>query len=491
MTTYGLTPQGFVAKRLADIKLEHEEKLKLLFGNGIDLSGNSVFGQFVGTFAEREALLWELAEGIYNSQYPKTSSDMQLDNTVSLTGITRQPGIKSKVDLTFLGDVGTIVPALSVFTVEGNIQARFVLEQDVTIEAGQDEVQNLNFSAIPDAGEFKLRYGSYDTVALLHSSLSQDIENALNGLSELSSVVVTGDFSVGFNITFTGADGLKEHVTLEVIDNTLESSSVAVTTSVVVVDDGYPNRAINQVLAEEIGETYAPSGALTVIENPVTGLNSVINELDAVVGREVESDADLKIRREESLQRAGAAVLGAIVSALADLDNVVAVVGFENITFLTDVDGRPPKSFEMVVQGATDEDIAQTIWDTKPAGIEYYGSTIVPIEDSQGFTRNVKFSRPTEVNIFVEVDITTDSSFPNDGVLQVQNAIVEHGNSLGIGQDVIVYPKLLCALNDINGITDVIIRIGTAAGPTLDDNIAIAPQEISTWDTSRVIVTEL
>lgn len=488
--TYGLTPDGFKAKRLVDIKGEIEETLKLIFGKGIDLSEKSVFGQFTGVFAERESLLWELSEGIYNSQYPKTSFNTQLDHTVSLTGITRQPGIKSKVDLTFLGDVGTIIPAGSIFSVLGNSLAKFTLKQDAIIAAGVNEVQKITFSEIPDAGNFKLTYGTSESVALAFDSISQDIENALNGLPELSTVSVSGDFSVGFVITFEVDDGLKNHSQVTVTSNTLTKTAVAVTTTEITISEGYPNRVISQVEAEDYGPLAAPSGSLTVIENPLTGLDSVTNSLDATLGREIESDPELKIRREESLQRAGASVLGAIISALADVNGVVAVVGFENITFLT-LDGRPPKSFEMIVQGGTDEDIANTIWGTKPAGIEYFGSETVPIEDSQGFTRNIKFSRPTEVDIYVEIDLTTNSDFPADGLDQVKEAVILYGDALGIGKDVIVYPSLVCALNVVNGITDLTIRIGKTAAPITDDNIIIAPQEISAWDSSRTIVTEV
>jgi len=489
--TYGITDEGFKVKRLAEIKSEIEDELRLVFGSGVDLSSNTVFGQFVGIYAEREASVWELAEAVYNSQYPKTSFKSQLDNVVTLTGITRQPGVKSNVALTFLGDVGTVIPSGSVFSVDGNSSSRFVLDQDVTIGAGQNEIQTITFSLVPDAGNFKIRYNGQDTGVLAHGATSQNVEDALNGLPDLSEVQVTGDFSGGFLITFQGADGLKEHELLTIVDNTLEQSSTAVTTAVTETQEGFPNRVIATVYGEEVGPTTAPSGTLTIIENPITGLNSVVNELDAIVGNDVESDSDLKVRREESLQRAGSSTLDAMVSRLSDLDDVTAVVGFENITMIEDSDGRPPKSFEMVVQGAHNQDIAETVWETKPGGIESHGSSIEQITDSQGFVRNIKFSRPTEVNIYVEIDLTTDSNFPINGLTQVRDAVVAHGDALGIGQDVIVYPKLLCALNDIQGITDVAIRIGTSVSPTTDDNVSIAPQEISAWDTSRTIITEV
>ena len=80
MTTYGITADGFVIKRMADIKSEMEASLRSAFGNQINLLPTELLGQIVGIMSEREAIVWELAEQIYNSQYPDTASGIQLDN---------------------------------------------------------------------------------------------------------------------------------------------------------------------------------------------------------------------------------------------------------------------------------------------------------------------------------------------------------------------------------------------------------------------------
>ena len=489
--SYGLTADGFKAKTLSDIKDEVEADLRESLGESINLLPSSVLGQIVGIQSEREEKLWELAEGVYNSRYPYTAEGKYLDNVVSITGITRQPGTKSKVDLTFLGTPGTIIPAGSVFSVDGKPTDRFVLGADVTIQDGQNEIQDLSFDAVPDAGTFKLRYNLEETTALAFDVTSQGIEDALNGLSSLSSVNVTGDFSSGFTIAFEGADGLKDHATLEIFDNTLEESTNPVTGTISVTQEGYPNRVIATVEAEVIGEVPAPANSLTVIENPITGLDSINNAADATLGRDIESDADLKSRREESLQRAGAGTLGAIVSIISDLDGVIAVVGFENITLIPTSEGMPAKSFEIIVEGGDAPTLASNIWENKPAGIETYGSETETITDSQGFLQDVKFSRPTEVLIYVDVALTKTIDYPVNGDDQVKEAILAYGNDLGIGDDVIVYPKLMAALNDINGITDVVLKVGTAPSPTQDNNIAVATDEISRWDSTRITVGNL
>jgi hypothetical protein len=212
---------------------------------------------------------------------------------------------------------------------------------------------------------------------------------------------------------------------------------------------------------------------------------------DQVTGRNTETDAELRLRRAETLQIAGKATVDAIRSALLDLDGVTDVIVFENDTMILDLDGRPPKSFECVVNGGDDQEIADKIWDVKAAGIATYGSETETITDSQGQNHFVYFSRPTNLLVYLEVDLTTNTEFPASGLAEAEAALVAAGNAFGIGKDVIVYPKLISALNSIPGIEDVVIRIGLSPSPTLDDNIDVAINEIAAFDTSRTTVIEL
>jgi hypothetical protein len=85
---------------------------------------------------------------------------------------------------------------------------------------------------------------------------------------------------------------------------------------------------------------------------------------------------------------------------------------------VTDGDGRPAKSFECVVEGGTDDDVADLIWDTAPAGIQMYGTnTNVTITDSQGFDQVVTFTRPADVDIYMQVDVYNDTGSLSAGYI--------------------------------------------------------------------------
>jgi hypothetical protein len=83
--------------------------------------------------------------------------------------------------------------------------------------------QDLTFSAVPDNGTFKLKFGTNETNDINFDATALDIETELQALPSMSNVGVTGDFSTGFKIIFYGfqvATGLGQ-----VTDNLLTESS--------------------------------------------------------------------------------------------------------------------------------------------------------------------------------------------------------------------------------------------------------------------------
>lgn len=247
----------------------------------------------------------------------------------------------------------------------------------------------------------------------------------------------------------------------------------------------------------EDGPTAANAGTLTNIVSTVSGWNSVTNPLDAELGNLLEEDTDLRIRRKEELPAQGDCTLDSCVAAVEQLDGVLSVEGFENVFLTTDDDGLPGKSFEIVVwddvgQDASDEEIGQTIWDNKPAGMRAYGSTTVEVRDSRGRVREVSFSRATQLTIYLDVFATVnDDTFPDDGDDQIKAAIVAKGETLKMGDDVIALAFQAAPLA-VTGVTDVpTLELDTASSPSATANIPVTSRQIATFDTSRITVTHV
>lgn len=492
---YGITNNGFVVKRLVDIKTDIETALKSALGAGINLEPESILGQIVGIFAAAIAESWELSEDVYNSAYPDTAEGVSLDDAVSITNITRLAATKSQVEVRLTGTALTAVPAIGAFilSVDGNADARFVnIETGVMSAAGIDEVQDINFSSVPSSGDFKLQYnGTETTAAISHTATNTDVQNALNALTSLSAVVVTGDFTAGFTVIFAGADGEQDQPILVAVDNTLDSGAVTIT--ITETARGWLPYADINFEAETAGEVQAPAGSLTVIETPTTGIDAAENLLDAEVGQDIETDAELRDRRTEQLQRAGTATIEGIRNNIMGVDNVVQAAVFENDMDVPDGYGRPPHSFESIVNGGDDTEIAQAIFDAKGAAIKAYGSTVEAILDSQGVSHNIGFSRPSEIDIWMIVNITPNIDtaegdiYPTDGDDQVEAAILAYAAGFLMGQDVVVN-RFYTPINKVAGIIGIEVLVGLSNPPTLGNNLYIASDEIAKFDSTRITV---
>lgn len=492
---FGITDAGFVLKRLADVVLETEQALKTALGANINLDARTPLGQIKGVLDERFSLIWELLEDIYGSQYPSTASGNSLDLNVALVGLTRKQPTKTTVaNQILLGTATTLIPSGTVFSISGNISVRFVTDTDVTLIAGTDEVQTVGFSNTPDAGAFTLKYNDEETASIAFGDTASDVQTALRALPSLEAVLVTGTFGADFVVTFSGLDGKFDHPLLTVGINTLQLTPTATVITPLETTPGVAQGLVNMT-AEATGATSVQVNTLTEIETPVSGLDSVKNYEDGTVGQALETDAELKLRRDQSLQTAGNATIEAIRATLLAVENVTSVTVFENETNSVDGDGRPPKSFECVVLDGDDIEIAQAIWESKPAGIETTSTASGPdeitevITDTQGINHTIKFSRPTEIDIYLDLMLTVNASYPSDGDAQVEAAMVAFGLTLGVGDDVIVYPQLIAAINPIPGITGITVDIDTSPSPSGDANIAIAVTEIAIFDAANINVS--
>lgn len=494
MAVYGVTPTGFNVKRLADSLAELKAGLRAELGDSLNVEDEAPFGQIAGLAAAMDSELWEAMEAVYNAQYPNTAEGISLDNAVGIIGITEKPTTESTVAIQKLfGTVSTLVPLGTVFSVSGNSSARFVTDTNVTLVAGTDEVQTITFSATPTSGVFKLTLDDETTANINWNDTATTIQTVLRGFVALSDVTVTGSFAAGFVTTFTGSDGIQSQTLMTTSDNTLDAGG-AVTITVTETTPGVSQGEVSMT-AETAGATPVPARSLIVIETAVAGLTSGKNSQAGVTGQAEETDPLLRLRAEQSTQISGNATVEAIRSELLELAGVTSATVFENATDAT-VSGRSPHSIEAVVLGAADATVAEKIWETKAGGVETVTTASTPnditeiVTDSQGVTHTINFSRPTTIAIYLDFTLTVDSAiYPVDGDAQVEAAAIVYGDSLGVGDDVIVYPALIAAISGIAGITDVVTDIGTSPSPSGDANIVISATEIASFLAANITVT--
>lgn len=196
--------------------------------------------------------------------------------------------------------------------------------------------------------------------------------------------------------------------------------------------------------AEETGPVSCNAGTLEVMANAVSGWNSVTNNADAYsLGTAVETDASLRAKREEELGSQGSTNADAIRADLLRVEGVLRCTVLQNDTDTTDANGLLPHSIEAIVYGpaATDADIAAEIFATKAGGANTNGTTTVVVTDAQGFTHEIKFTRPTTVRVYVEVDLTVLDTYAGDDAIETAFAAADADFGPG---DVLYWSKVIC-----------------------------------------------
>ena len=195
------------------------------------------------------------------------------------------------------------------------------------------------------------------------------------------------------------------------------------------------------------------------------------------------------------MDKAGGVNIDAIIAEIYEnVEAVIAVYGEENDTDEENEQGLPPHSIEIVVYGGLNEEIAKAIYSRKAAGIQTYGSTVVPVITASGNTYDIHFSRPTPVPVWIKIyNLVTNAQFPLDGIEQIKAAIVGYIGSdtsggLNIGQDVICMAVPM-QVYKISGVVDFKLKI-SADGETYGwDNISIAAREKAVTEEGMVSVS--
>jgi hypothetical protein len=246
-------------------------------------------------------------------------------------------------------------------------------------------------------------------------------------------------------------------------------------------------------VAENSGPVAAPTGVY-VIATPINGWTQLQHpgSPPAIIGREIDNDETLRERREAQLTASGSSTVDAIAADLLELAAIESVRMFENVTNITDANGLPPHSFEAVIldSAADDDEIAQRIWDSKPAGIRSYGSgsesgTAI---DENGDSQVVAFTRVTTKNVWLEYDLVTGPGYAGDAT--VKALAVAGGTEFfkKAGSDVLRVMLEGMPMN-VTGVTNVLsLKLGFSASPTQSADLPIDDRTVARFDVSRVTI---
>lgn len=478
---YGVLPTGFSRMRLPEIRQAIITSLQTTTGLTFETRTDSITGQFIDVFAEREATLWELAEAVYHAMYPISAYGVNLDHAVSFAGVKRLFPEASYVWAILYGVEGTLVDSGAIVRNSEN-QEPFILQNDVTIGRSHAIDFTIAIETVVVGQDYWVRI---DTALYTYRAVTSDtaliIANNLYVQMLASNLVLTLD-----------ANQISGHKVESI------SFDLQISTNITLLKIGSPG-TFN---AENMGPIEVNANALTQIVSTQYGWDSVNNIVDGHIGRNLETDEELRLRYDLGVFRLGAATLPSIKANLEqNVAGLQSVEVFENQEDVTDSEGRPPHSIEVVAYGGDPQDIANEIFRTKAAGIDSYGSVSVIVTDTAGYQHTIYFNRPTPIFAWVNVNVSlyNEEIFPDNGVQQIQAIIVATGNSFGIGKDIIIQRFMGPIYSQVPGIGRLDITVATEADPNTvsppgaytANNVPISTRELSSFDLVRVSVTVL
>lgn len=247
------------------------------------------------------------------------------------------------------------------------------------------------------------------------------------------------------------------------------------------------------VQALTTGPIEAAASSLTVIVTPVAGWSSSTNAAALTPGQNIESDLQLRARREASLQASGTGTDGGIRAALLEI--VEQAVVLSNRTNSTAADGTPAHAVRAILypdpnSATVEAAIATAYFGQLPAGIQAWGTSVTAtVTDSQGVDHTIEWDYATEVDVYIDVTVTLA---PGSDVVaaDIQAAIVAYVNALEVGDDV----RVLRVYQAIQAVSDDVLSASSLAidiidPPVATSDLAIDIDEIARTATANIGVT--
>lgn len=481
-TVYGLTPEGPLAKPMAVVQDELTTDYLGILGDsaGTETDGSipldSVAGQEIAVLTDGFSAMWDLWQGLAAGAFdPNGASGPALDQVCALTGTIRDEESFSTVTETCTGTpLTSLIAGRRVKTTDTN--AIFASTQAATIAALTAWASGTGYSV-----------GDRRTNA------------------NRCYVCITSGTSAGSGGPTTTAS--------DITDNTVHWKYLGDGTGAVDV----PFQAV------DAGPVGALAGTLTSIATPVDGWKNATNLLDAKVGANVETDPALRARREVELAGEGGSTADAIRAAILKVNEgstdpnhqpPTTCTVFVNDTDAADANGVPPHAVEILVQGGTDQDITQAVWNAVGAGTATFGNQTGIAVDTQGNSQIVYWSRPAAINVYVTCTVGYDATqWPGGSAAVVQaalSALLTFGLTFPIGTDVRASPLQGAILykpsstddagNAVvpapdgsvaaSGLLEVSpMYIGTSPSPATSTTIAISNRQLAVFDSSRCTIT--
>lgn len=106
-----ITEKGFVRPSYDEILQTQIDRAKVLLGNDIDTSEESILGKFIRINVYDLNICYETLEDLYYSSFPNTARGQSLDRLGPFAAISRNQATQARIEVKIKGTAGTSVPA--------------------------------------------------------------------------------------------------------------------------------------------------------------------------------------------------------------------------------------------------------------------------------------------------------------------------------------------------------------------------------------------
>lgn len=490
---WGVTDKGFNRPLLPEIREEIIRQLRSRIGEEFSTDPSSLTGALIDVHAYMLAEQWEALEDAYMASYADTATGVNLDHVASLAGVMRRGDARSTAVITAYGDSGATLPLGAQIK---NSVSQNVWEVVESIDIDIDAVNHVELllTSVTESGVYSLDIdGQTYSYTAQEDDTEVEVYQGIMGQTGLEYSIEpesAGRFLLSLHAlypnTISVATGLGTWTTLRI-----GRSGIAAT-------------------LEYISDT-ATQGALSILVEDHTGIDSVTNYANGTLGGAVETDAEFHKRFLIQLPSRSGSMIESINAALyGRIPGIETTRIYQNDKPYTDAKGMPKNSIMVLINGgaASDDDIAQVIFDKKAGGVPTWGGpspnyAFSGTATALGEPYTVNFARPEPVYLWVkcvyepmsvdpEID-PSDDQFPYaDGPAEIKRLLMRN---FEIGRDVRTQRFYGPVYSGVRGIASLDIQtfISTDinATPTYTpSNKTINFNQIAVMDFSRVTVEE-
>lgn len=251
------------------------------------------------------------------------------------------------------------------------------------------------------------------------------------------------------------------------------------------------------LVAGSFGAVAADTATVTTPVTIVIGVLSVTNPAPALVGNDEETEPEVRVRRNKSLQNPATSTLGGIFSALGNLAGVTDLATYENDAGTPDpVLALDAHSIWCVVEGGVISDIIEILAKNKTGGTGIKGTTtgtfvetlFKPDGSPYTITHIMAFDRPVEVPLYVSLTVRGIEGATVD-TAAIKSALAERPFSISeLASASALYTTVYSAATNF---VATLLLISDDNATFVADSLTPAADEKYTLSTANVIVTDI